>query len=436
MVIAEDDGGRTQINDFTEIQLVSGREPNGAGEYLLPENSTNACDADDATQVGTYAETLNFNGFGCLFYLESLEEVFVVQVQASELSGNELANSLTDSGFIEVTSENLDKVIRSDMLALMRLILSIFIVILLVAGIIGWLALAGKKISDEKRNIQVLQYFGGSPVEVSWTYFSLNKKTWIKTAVSQFVVYLLAAGIASYLGVSSQPYLFAMAWAVTAMIVILSYQVLTLCVNYGKPLTRINIPQYLAEIFVVGVGLGSWYLSKNLLCLPVSVILILLLQVRKRRVIDRAIFSQTGMVSIAIFGVLVAVTVCNVGVFAVAVSAINKEEKTIETTLPYNTQLIAQEIPEEVPEEIQAQLSPYYYINPVDGIEYKGADYFLLIYSTDLSKYQEYLDNDDPLSAGSVLVGRGLSSKSGIQLGDVITINGLPVTVTHIVDTE
>lgn len=66
--------------------------------------------------------------------------------------------------------------IRSDMLALMRLILSIFIVILLVAGIIGWLALAGKKISDEKRNIQVLQYFGGSPVEVSWTYFSLNKK--------------------------------------------------------------------------------------------------------------------------------------------------------------------------------------------------------------------------------------------------------------------
>lgn len=436
LIIAEDESGRTQINDFTQIQLVSGRAPASVGEYLLPENSANACDAEDTTPVGTYAETLSFNGLGCLFYLESLDEAFVVQIQASELSGGELVNLLTDAGFIEVTSENFDKVIRSDMMALMGLILSAFIAILLIAGLTGWLALAGKKISDDKRNIQVLQHFGGSHAEVAWTYLALNQRTWIKIAGIYFVVYLLVAGVTGYLGISARLYLFAVAWVATIAVLILSYQLLTLCVNYGKPLTGVKAPAYLAEILVLCIGLGGWYLTQNLLCLLITVLLILLLQVRKRSVIDRAVFSQTRIVSSAIFVVLAAVTVCNMGVFAVAVNAAEKEDQAIATSLPYNVQFVAQDIPAEVPAELQAQLYRHYYINPVDGIEYEGTSYFPLIYSTELSKYQDYLDTEGELSDESVLVGRGIATKSGIQPGDVIAINGVSVTATHIVNTE
>lgn len=433
LIIAEDVEGYTQISDFSYTQLTSGQIPISKGEYLAPENTSEICEAEGTTQVGVYAETLNFNGFGCLFFLDSLDKVSVVQIQASHLADSELAELLTEYGFLEVSSENIDKVVRSDMLSMMTLILRIFIGLLLIAGVVGWLTLAGGRASDEKSNIQMLQHLGGSSVAVSWAYVTVNKKAWLSVSSIHILIYLIVACIANYFSISSRPYLFVVAWLGTVIGIVTSFLILVMCVSYLRPLPTIKFPAYSIEVLLVCVGIGGWYLSNNPFSLIIAIVLVLLLQLRKHSIIDVALFSKTGVTSGAIFSLLTLVTISTTAVLAVLVSCLDKAERAIETSLPYSAQLIVREY---IPEEIEDDLYQHYYINPVDGIEYEGVSFFPLIYSTELSKYQPYLDNDDVLSSESILVGRGLATKSGIEVGDVITVNDIQVTVTHIVNTE
>ncbi len=204
-------------------------------------------------------------------------------------------------------------------------------------------------------------------------------------------------------------------------------------------MSRLKINLSVAWIpYVLAIGLFVFtvcFTRKSIVIVFIALIsLLLLILLKNQSVITKSLFAHMGVVSASLLVVLSMIIMVNAAILSIWEDTSNREELTVETTMPYKTQIISTTLPSEV--NNRSLYHKHWYINPIDGVMLNGKRTYPLIYSTDLNRYGKYCISGDAISNDSVIIGHVLARKADAKVGSEITINGKRLHVTHIAETE
>ena len=193
-------------------------------------------------------------------------------------------------------------------------------------------------------------------------------------------------------------------------------------------------PAWLFDVLVAAIGLGGYAYTRLILVLALAALLIGIRAIMRRELIVTSLYKSMGATLLSLVVIITVLTALNIGTISIGLNTMRKENLTVETTMPFETQIVTPELPEDI--DHREDFIRYAYINPISGIEIGDQRTYPLVYATDLQRYSDKIASGPTLDEDSVVMGRALSAKYNVKVGDVATINGHTATVTNIVETE
>ena len=440
--IAKDSSGKLLYSNFSSFKLSEGRVPQAENEFIAPENGSNktkdasGSNPDNApdSMTGRYKQTLSTNELGNVYRLQKSQNIKAFEITFNGEPTESQKDFIGQSGFVRINSQNIDRKIDAESYNLIGLILQTFSAVLMFMAIVSWLCFLIKTVNDSQKRLTVLKSFGATDFEASREHVRINRKALIRVSAEFFVIFNLAAFAAKSAWKFNRFAVLNLTWGATVLAVLLSVLIAVMikfALMRNKWQFNSKIPLIAAVILACAVGLK---ISKPIFVFAAFAAAALISIAKKRFTIVRSLYSQMGAVCaalIAIVAMMIAVTA--VGTSLIAETS-GKEDKTIETTMPYETQIVGDSLPEGI--DNPEAYHHYAYINPVNGVTLNSKQVYPLIYSTDLSRYRKYMDSDKPTDENSVVIGRVLARKANASVGSEIEFNGQKMTVTHIVDSE
>jgi hypothetical protein len=426
-IMAVDEVGRAYCSKFDDIKLASGRFPKTAGEFITPKSDDKKEDA-----VGVYLETMAFNGNGDIYKMTDGQHLLVTSVVFSNEPEARERQFLEARGLVQIDGENVDKKINAEMYNTIGLVLRLFCALLVFTAVISWISFLVKHVADRHKELQVLNSFGASLRETVVSYFYLQRRVLVRIVVETAVAYnAVAAGVAAALGLN---WFALLNWALVAswIGVVVSTAAVVAIQSYSYVQRRVAIPSW-TPYALVAAGLAvSLVVSDSAVLLVGALSVGFCLWLRHKTVIARALFARMGTVSVALLLVIASVILINSVVFSVWQDALDKEDVTVDTTMPYSAMVQISELPATVsnPDAYHRHA----YINPVDGVRIDGKRSFPLIYSTDLKLYAPRSTPQDGIGNSSVIIGTALARTLDVGAGSTLTINGRQLRVTSVAD--
>lgn len=438
-IIGTDQDGHMLMSSFSTLSLVRGRAPARADEYVAPDGGGSDCDSSnadgDSQCVGTYAETLTLNGLGDIYLMEPGAKVTLREIRCDREPDKVVADRLADAGFVRLTGENIDQKINAETYSLIELILRIFSATLLIMGGVAWITLILRQVIDSSRQLQALAGFGASPWEIATNYVTIHRKELRRVAWETGSVFLLAGIVSALVTRWYWILLLAAAWMATFALLIASLILVVLVkIRLGNTARFQAPPSILFYILSVAAGAAGYMCTRNGLVIIAAVLLVIMEIVIQRHLMVSSLYRSMGATLASLLVILTVLTGLNVGTISIGIDVVRKENLSVDTTMPFETQIVAASLPDSI--EDKHDLHRFAYINPVSGIEVNGERAYPLIYATDLSRYEGYVVSGSTLNDDSVAIGRALATKYNIGVGNTVNINGKIVTITNVVGTE
>ena len=433
-VVGMDDHKRVVMSRFSSLSIVDGRAPTEPDEYLAPADSQDDSTDSDGTKVGTYAETLSMNGVGNVYLMKGGEPLTLREIRFDGEPDASVADTVEHSGFTRLSDESIDRKINAEAYSLIELILKIFSTTLLTMGLVAWVSLVLRQVIDSTRQLEALAGFGASPWEIATSYVMIHRREYLTVAAQTGTVYLLASIAATFITSHLWLPIFVATWLASFVVLIGSLVIMVLLRLHPRRSRGRRAPAWLFEVLVAAIGLVGYAYTRLVLVLALAALLIGIRAIMRRELIVTSLYKSMGATLLSLVVIITVLTALNIGTISIGLNTMRKEDLTVETTMPFETQIVTPELPEDI--DHREDFIRYAYINPISGIEIGDQRTYPLVYATDLQRYSDKIASGPTLDEDSVVMGRALSAKYNVKVGDVATINGHTATVTNIVDTE
>ena len=432
-VSGTDDSGKHYLSEFSQVTLSKGRYPKRRGEYVTVEGGGSEPSKNER-KVGEYKETFALNGIGRIFKLLPEDSVHITEVYIANKPDQKQQDFLTKEGFVAINAQNIDRKINAELYNTIGMILRLFSIVLLCMALVSWISFLVKKVNDSGKEFQVFAAFGADRFETLLAYLYLQKGFLIRVLVETFILYNVLGAVAAF-GIGVNWFLpLNVVWLLCSFFVLLSLGIAVQVRISAHRWSGHNLSHktIFCLLVIIGTLIGLW-LSKPVFVFTSLLLFVVVLLVRRRSVLTKALFSQMGSISVSLFVVLCILAMINAVILSIWRDTNNREEETVQTTMPYNALIQSDTLPPTI-----ANRSAYHrhsYINPVNGASVNGEQIYPLFYSTDLNRYKKYCNPNDAIGKDSVLIGRTLAQKSHSRIGSIVEVNGNQLIVTHIVDT-
>ena len=433
-VVGMDDHKRVVMSRFSSLSIVDGRAPTEPDEYIAPADSQDDSTDSDGTKVGTYAETLSMNGVGNVYLMKGGEPLTLREIRFDGEPDASVADTVEHSGFTRLSDESIDRKINAEAYSLIELILKIFSTTLLTMGLVAWVSLVLRQVIDSTRQLETLAGFGASPWEIATSYVMIHRREYLTVAAQTGTVYLLAGIAATFITSHLWLPIFVATWLASFVVLIGSLVIMVLLRLHPRRSRGRRAPAWLFDVLVAAIGLGGYAYTRLILVLALAALLIGIRAIMRRELIVTSLYKSMGATLLSLVVIITVLTALNIGTISIGLNTMRKENLTVETTMPFETQIVTPELPEDI--DHREDFIRYAYINPISGIEIGDQRTYPLVYATDLQRYSDKIASGPTLDEDSVVMGRALSAKYNVKVGDVATINGHTATVTNIVDTE
>lgn len=436
-VSGTDDSGKHYWSEFSQVTLSQGRYPQSRGEYIAVEGSASEPSGNER-KVGEYKETFTLNGIGRIFKLLPEDSIHITEIFIADKPDQKQEELLKNEGFVAINAQNIDRKINSELYNTIGMILRLFSIVLLCMALVSWISFLVKKVNDSGKEFQVFAFFGADRLETLLAYLYLQRRFLLRVFIEAFILYNLIGAAAAFVIDVNWFLPLDVVWLLCSFFVILSLgvavQIKISALRWsGHNLSHKTVFCLLFLLLIIGTLIGIW-LSKPVFVFTALLMFVIVLLVRRQSVLTKALFSRMGTISVSLFLVLCILTMINAVILSIWRDTNNREEETVQTTMPYNALIQTDSLPSTISD--QSAYHRHSYINPVNGASVNGEQTHPLFYSTDLNRYKQYCNPNDAIGRDSVLIGRTLAQKSHSRIGSVLEVNGVKLTVTHIVDTN
>lgn len=434
-IIGVNDHKKVVMSQFSALSITTGRAPTEADEYIAPEGAQNSDKEPEGKKVGTYAETLSVNSLGNIYLMQGGKSLILREVRFKGEPGTAAIESVSKAGFTRLSGDSIERKINAETYSLIELILRIFSFTLLAMGVVAWISLIIRQVTDSKRQLEALAGFGASPWEIATSYATIHRREYLAVAAQTGIIYILAGVVASIFTSHFWLPLFVATWSASFIILIgsLIAVVLLRLTPRGGEARQIMSPP-LIDTLIVAAGIVGYVYTKQILTLIVSGLIIVIRVAMRRDLITSSLYKKMSVSLLSISVILTILTALNIGTISIGLNSMRKEDLTVETTMPFETQIITPELPSGLTHE--EDFIKYAYINPLSGIEVANQRAYPLIFATDVQRYSNRITSGPALNDDSIIAGRALAAKYHVNVGDTAVINGRKVTITNIVDTE
>ena len=433
-IIGVNDRKNVVMSQFSALSITTGRTPTEADEYVAPEGAQDGNKEPDGKKVGTYAETLSVNSLGNIYLMQGGKSLTLREVRFKGEPGTAAIESLSKAGFTRLSGDSIERKINAETYSLIELILKIFTFTLLAMGVVAWISLIIRQVADSKRQLEALAGFGASPWEIATSYATIHRREYLAVAAQTGIIYILAGIVASFFTSHFWLPIFVATWLASFIVIIGSLiAVVLLRLNpRGGDARQMSPP--LIDVLIVAAGLVGYLYTKQILTLIVSGLLVVIRIAMRRHLITSSLYKKMSVSLLSISVILTILTALNIGTISIGLNAMRKEDLTVETTMPFETQIIISELPNGLAH--QKDFIKYAYINPLSGIDVANQRAYPLIFATDLQRYSDRITSGPALKDDSIVAGQALAAKYHVKVGDTAVINGRTVTITNIVNTE
>ena len=431
-IIGVNDHKKVFMSQFSALSITTGRAPTEADEYIAPEGAQDSDKEPEGKKVGTYAETLSVNSLGNIYLMQGGKSLILREVRFKGEPGTPAIESVSKAGFTRLSGDSIERKINAETYSLIELILRIFSFTLLAMG--AWISLIIRQVTDSKRQLEALAGFGASPWEIATSYTTIHRREYLAVAAQTGIIYILAGVVASIFTSHFWLPLFVATWSASFIILIgsLIAVVLLRLTPRGDEARQMSPP--LIDTLIVAAGIVGYVYTKQILTLIVSGLIIVIRVAMRRDLITSSLYKKMSVSLLSISIILTILTALNIGTISIGLNAMRKEDLTVETTMPFETQIITPELPSGLAH--QEDFIKYAYINPLSGIEVANQRAYPLIFATDIQRYSSRITSGPALNDDSIIAGRALAAKYHVNVGDTAVIKGRKVTITNIVDTE
>lgn len=438
--VALDDNRQVYFSNFSDIQFVSGHAPESEEEYIAVEGSQSDHQQmpNGMVLVGTYKETLAFNGIGNIGLLIPGKPKAITQIEMRKPPTEDQIAILNRFGFVQVDGQNIDRKIQAETYSLIELVINIVSPLLLVMALASWLSYIAKLLVDKRGELETLVSFGMSQWQVPLAFLLIRCKILIPLVVETIIGFIIAGCIS----MANLPYysgtLLLLSWIAGWFLIFVTVYIAIYirCGNLSKK-------QFGAKsriwIFYISVLVIAFFIPENSFWASSqfwlsAIVLLLFLRAIRTSVIVKSLYGVVSSSSLAIFIIIALVTYINAVALSIWSNISSKEDLTVNTTMPFETLIQAPVLPE--PFNTSSDFHKFSYINPLNGVILESKKAYPLVYSTDLERYSPYVVSGDVIKEDSVMIGISLATRNQADVGSNLEINGKVLKVSHIVESE
>lgn len=434
--IISSDGEKVFFTDFSNIKLNNGGYPKSKKEYISINNT------NDKNCVGVYESDLSTMGYDKIYAYTDEKTLSIVSLTLYDLPNKDELEFLNGAGFVEVDSENVNKIMGLETYSLVSMMLNVFLIILLLIVIMFLISGTFEHYVKYKKKFEIFKSIGSSSMEAGRLFLKMNKNSLISSLVISFFSFSILHILNMFMFNSFDLKIFfiELILFLVFFIFIVLYYFITASTYYSSNIANNSHPKNkkgLTVFTVLGCAVALIVAFFNIKVGIIIALVVFLLNVEIIKSFKIKLIFDVKKIFITVTIAIVSIVFwVSAVVVQIPIDALERRDNTINTTIVKNSVYFVDKNKTDMNTLQFIEDDKYYYINPNDGIVFNDERFYPLLKSTDLTCFNAYLVDGDVLNNSSIAVAQVFANTADIKLGDILEINNRKLEVTNIVNSS